>query len=210
MNRRSRITISALSAVAAAVVFVGPASANPTPMPMPAPALSGLSIGALNATSAELHKAADVLGPDAQSAINRLLTTALPELGVTVAQPFFYPSPTLGCGIAGAPGTVTIATAQAGPNFPIPPWIERGDLRFQALPGYIGVPTASNLSVAWINLSTLKGGIDPLDDVLLGVPTMSKTVKSGQGIVLAALFGSVTYSSGASCFALPTVGSFNA
>lgn len=200
MSRRSRLMrrlAAILASGAAGLVFAGTAAAAPAPVD--------------NAGPAALLAAADT--PEASAAIGALLgaagITPAAEFGITVPQPFAYPAPTLGCGVGG-PVTVTVASAQSGPNFPIPPWIERGSLRFQAIPGFVDVPKASNLSVAWINLGNLQGGVVPLDDNLGGIPTLSKTVKTGNGPVLAALFGGVDYASGKNCFALPTVGRFDA
>ncbi|MBJ8337667.1 hypothetical protein JGU71_02095 [Antrihabitans sp. YC3-6] len=211
MNRRSRVvrTTSALFvSMAAAVVFTGTAAAAPTPE---VAAIPTIAASVLEASPIELQQAAATMGPDAVQAVANLLgVIEIPDLGITTPQPFIYPAPTLGCGIAGAPATVTVASAQGGPNFPIPPWINKGELRFQAIPGFVDIPKTSNLSVAWINLSTFKGGIVTLDDNLAGIPTLSKTVPTGSGPVLAAMFGGVSYASGANCFALPTVGSFTA
>ncbi|KAA0021319.1 hypothetical protein [Antrihabitans cavernicola] len=202
MSRRSRLMrrlAAILASGAAGLVFAGTAAAAPAP--------------AVPAIPADLLAAANT--PEASAAIANLLgaagiAPAALELGITTPQPFLYPAPTLGCGIGGTPVTVTVASAQAGPNFPIPPWIERGNLRFQAIPGFVDVPKTSDLSVAWINLGTFQGGVTKLDDSLAGIPTLSKTINTGQGTVLAALFGGVGYTSGKNCFALPTVGSFDA
>ncbi|XVA03825.1 hypothetical protein ACQ86I_09420 [Prescottella equi] len=50
----------------------------------------------------------------------------------------------------------------------------------------------------------------PLDDSIVNVPTLSKTVETGEGNVLAAMFGQVGYESGVTCTALGTVGQFTA
>ncbi|SDD40925.1 hypothetical protein [Rhodococcus tukisamuensis] len=199
-----RIATLTVSAATATLVFTGTATAAPAPAP--------------GSDLAGLLTQAGAQSPEGLAALQGILGAAgflpglppLPEFGATKTQNFFYPAPTLGCGVAGNPLTVTVATAQAGPNFPIPPWIERGDLRFQALPGVLGIPKTSGLSVAWFNVNTLKGGFEPLDDALMTIPTMSKTVATGEGQVFAALFGSVDYLDGTNCMALPTVGSFTA
>ncbi len=180
-------------------------------MPVPKPAAE-LGETVLGLSPFELQKAAAAQSPQTTDAVLRLLgaAPAALELGFTTPQSFMYPAPTLGCGVGTAPATVTLALAQSGPNFPIPPWIERGQLRFQALPGHVDVPKSSDLSVAWFNLATFKGGIVKLDDNINGIPTLSKTVPTGSGTVLAAMFGGVSYAGGANCFALPTVGSFTA
>ena len=133
--------------------------------------------------------------PEASAAVQQLIGTAgadqittaldLPDIGVTKPQSFMYPAPTVGCGVAGEPVTVTLSSAQAGPNFPLPPWVEADHLRFQAIPGYVGIPKTSGLSVAWINVGTFKGGIVPLDEKLpvLDTPLLSKVVDTGDGKV---------------------------
>ncbi|MDI9913751.1 hypothetical protein [Rhodococcus sp. IEGM 1379] len=165
---------------------------------------------------------AAAISPDATTAIQQLIGTAavdqintalgLPASGKTEAQNFMYPAPTLGCGLDGAPATVTLGTAQAGPNFPSIPWVNADQLRFQAIPAYPSIPKTSGLSVAWMNTTTFKGGIVPLDDMIpiLNTPLLSKVVDTGDGKVLATMFGNVDYIDGKSCTILPTVGSFDA
>lgn len=171
---------------------------------------------------AALIAQAAAISPEASAAVQQLIGTAgadqittaldLPDIGVTKPQSFMYPAPTVGCGVAGEPVTVTLSSAQAGPNFPLPPWVEADHLRFQAIPGYVGIPKTSGLSVAWINVGTFKGGIVPLDEKLpvLDTPLLSKVVDTGDGKVFAALFGNVDYADGKTCIVLPTVGAFDA
>ena len=96
---------------------------------------------------AALIAQAAAISPEASAAVQQLIGTAgadqittaldLPDIGVTKPQSFMYPAPTVGCGVAGEPVTVTLSSAQAGPNFPLPPWVEADHLRFQAIPGYV-------------------------------------------------------------------------
>ncbi|MFC4604465.1 hypothetical protein [Rhodococcus kronopolitis] len=197
-----RIVALSVSAAAATLGFAGTASGASAPPS----ALAGLLGQATQQSPEAVAALYGVLG--ATGLLPGL--PPLPEFGSTRPQNFFYPAPTVGCGVAGNPITVTVATAQAGPNYPIPPWVERGNLHFQAVPGYLGIPKTSGLSVAWFNPTTFRGGIEPLADMLGPFPAMSKTVRTGEGQVFAALFGSVGYEGGASCTALPTVGSFTA
>lgn len=188
------------------LVSAGTAAAEPAP---------ALDLAALLAQAA-------AISPEATAAVQELVGTAaldqittafdLPAFGKTERQDFLYPAPTLGCGIDGSPVTVTLGTAQAGPNFPSIPWVAAEQLRFQAIPAHVALPTTSGLSVAWLNINTFKGGIVPLDDTLpiIGTPMMSKVVDTGEGKVLAAMFGKVDYSDGKSCTVLPTVGAFDA
>ncbi|MFM1726228.1 MULTISPECIES: hypothetical protein [Rhodococcus] len=201
-----RLTATVAAAAAGAVVFSGTASAAPAPA---APPSLQTLLGDLTRT---VPLAQDLFGgilatPGVTEVIEGVTGQ---EVGTTTAQDFLFPAPTFGCGVAGNPMTVTVASAQSGPNFPIPPWIERGHLRFQAVPAHLEIPKQSDLQVAWFNVNTLKSGVVPLDDTILNVPTLSKTVDTGEGIVLAALFGGVNYESGATCTALGTVGQFTA
>lgn len=202
----ARLSVAVAGAVAGAVVFSGVATAAPA-APAPPP-LQGL----LEQFTRNAPQTTDLLGgllgtPGVTELIEGVTGQ---EVGATTAQDFMFPAPTFGCGVAGNPMTVTVASAQAGPNFPLPPWIERGNLRFQAVPAHLAVPKESGLQVAWLNLTTMKSGVVPLDDTVLNVPTLSKTVDTGEGTVLAALFGQVTYESGTTCTALGTVGQFTA
>ncbi|PTR27494.1 hypothetical protein C8K36_104116 [Rhodococcus sp. OK519] len=201
-----RLTATVAAAAAGAVVFSGVASAAPAPAAPPS--LQGL-LGELTKT---LPLPQDLLGGLlATPGVTDLIEGATgQEVGATTAKDFLFPAPTFGCGVAGNPMTVTVASAQSGPNFPIPPWIERGNLRFQALPAHLDLPKKSDLQVAWFNTTTLEGGVVPLDDTIMNVPTLSKTVATGEGNVLAAMFGQVSYESGTTCTALGTVGQFTA
>lgn len=187
-----RITATVAAAATGAVVFSGAATAAPAPTAPPS--LQDLLGGLL----------------DTPGVTELIEGTTGQEVGATTAKDFLFPAPTFGCGVAGNPMTVTVASAQAGPNFPLPPWIERGHLRFQAVPAHLGIPKQSDLQVAWFNVDTFDSGVVPLDDQLLDVPTLSRTVDTGEGTVLAALFGQVSYESGTTCTALGTVGHFTA
>lgn len=199
-----RVSILFTSAVAATFVSSGLAAADPA-------ANFGAGANALQAQAA-------AVSPAASAAVNHLIGAAslvpqdVLDLGITTPAPFMYPAPTLGCAIADNPATVTLATAQSGPNFPLPPWVDKGQLRFQALPGHIGIPETSGLSVAWFNLTTFQSGTVSLDEKLpvLDTPLLSKVVDTGEGTVLAAMFGTVDYVGGTTCTVIPTVGSFTA
>jgi hypothetical protein len=149
---------------------------------------------------ANLDRAASE-SPSAQASVAALARAArTPTAGATYA-PFLYASPTLGCGSSAGPFTFT-AAAGMGEN------ADDGSLRFQATPAYSGVPTASKLSVAWLNLDSGASGIAALDGVSeYGLPTLSKAVETGPGTVVAALWGSVNYTD-AICSVAPTVGEF--
>ncbi|RVW08749.1 hypothetical protein EGT67_14585 [Prescottella agglutinans] len=201
-----RLSAAVAATAAGAVVFSGVAAADPAPAAPPS--LQGL----LGELTKNAPQASDLLGGllGAPGVTEIIEGVTGQEVGTTTAKDFLFPAPTFGCGVAGNPMTVTVASAQAGPNFPLPPWIERGKLRFQAVPAHLAIPKESDLQVAWFNTTTLKGGVVPLDDAVLNVPTLSKTVDTGEGNVLAALFGQVKYESGTTCTALGTVGQFTA
>ncbi|MFC9552403.1 hypothetical protein ACFTWF_16260 [Rhodococcus sp. NPDC056960] len=196
--RRAAIVLA--SAAAFGMMSSGPASAAP---------VADFAKGA-----AELQALATEVSPAASAAVDALLGASvfIPkdvlEVGLTTPQDFMYPSPTLGCGVADNPATVTLASAQGGPNFF--PQISANQLRFQAIPGYVAIPQSSDLSVAWINLSTFQGGIVKLDDKLpiLNTPLLSKIVDTGKGTVLATVFGTVGYPDAVTCTVVPTVGTF--
>lgn len=123
--------------------------------------------------------------------------------------PFGYTAPTIGCG-HNLPFTMTAASASPGivngPELGIagPP----GTLRFQATPAHSGMPLASGLSVAWLNVGNGRSGINALSDLTeYNLPALATTVDSGPGTVVASLWGSIDYPA-ARCIVLPTVGLF--
>lgn len=224
-KRLSRRLPAALAGAAAVVALTagstlfgaGTAAADPeTPAEFTVP----VEINVPTDLAALIGQAA-AISPEATAALNQLIgTTAADQiadalgvdLGFTTPAQFMYPAPTVGCGLDGQMATVTLATAQSGPNFPVGPLVKDDQLRFQAIPAYLGIPKTSGLSVAWINTSTFKGGIVPLDETLpiVDTPLLSKVVDTGDGKVLATMFGKVDYTDGKSCIVLPTVGSFDA
>ncbi|MEV6095786.1 hypothetical protein [Nocardia sp. NPDC051981] len=122
--------------------------------------------------------------------------------------PFSYLAPTLGCGF-NMPFSLTSAmavTGVTGPNASVslPP----GNVSFQVMAQQNGFPTASGLSVAWLNVNNGRSGITALDDQTeYNLPSLSKTVDAGAGTVVASLWGTIDYP-GARCVVLPTVGLF--
>lgn len=196
--------VALILASAAAVIGLVPGAASAEP------------VTDLPADTTQLRTLASEVSPAATQAVDQLLRAGIlvpgnvVELGLTTPQDFLYPSPTLGCQVGDKPVTVTLASAQAGPN--LLPQIAANHLRFQAIPAYLAIPQSADLSVAWINLSTFDTGITALDDRLpiLNTPLLSKTVDTGKGTVLATLFGTVGYADGVTCTVVPTVGSFTA
>jgi hypothetical protein len=122
--------------------------------------------------------------------------------------PFAYAAPTFGCGSNGPITTIIAAAVTDGPFPNEGENPEPGTLRFSATPAHSGSPLASGLVVAWVNLNTGASGLDPLDDrTEIGLPTLSKTVNSGPGTVLASMWGVIDYPF-AHCVMTPTVGIF--
>lgn len=122
--------------------------------------------------------------------------------------PFSYAAPTFGCGSNGPITTIIAAATYEGPGprdeFSLTP----GDMRFSASPRHSGVPLASGLSVAWVNVNTGHSGIVALDDQTeYHLPSLSKTVHTGAGTVIASMWGAIDYP-GARCVMTPTVGTF--
>ncbi|MEV4125933.1 hypothetical protein [Nocardia sp. NPDC049707] len=123
--------------------------------------------------------------------------------------PFAYAAPTFGCGSVGPVTTIIAAASTDGANpngaaDPLP-----GSLRFSATPAHSGAPLSSGLVVAWLNVNTGASGLTTLDDrTEYNMPTLSKTVTSGPGTVLASMWGMIDYPF-AHCVMTPTVGMFS-
>ncbi|MEU1430004.1 hypothetical protein ABZ412_23290 [Nocardia sp. NPDC005746] len=120
--------------------------------------------------------------------------------------PFSYLAPTLGCGF-NMPFSLTSATAVtgvAGPNGTVS--LPAGNISFQVMAQQNGFPIGSGLTVAWLNVNNGRSGIVPLDDhTEYSLPSLSKTVETGPGTVIASLWGTIDYPN-ARCVVLPTVG----
>ncbi|MFC3962552.1 hypothetical protein [Nocardia jiangsuensis] len=123
--------------------------------------------------------------------------------------PFAYAAPTFGCGSNGPITTIIAAGVTDGTQAnSAGADLHPGQLRFTASPAHSGAPLASGLVVAWVNVNTGVSGMDPLDDhTELNLPTLSKTVNSGPGTVVASMWGIIDYP-GAHCVMTPTVGTF--
>ncbi|MGW5224951.1 hypothetical protein [Nocardia niigatensis] len=120
--------------------------------------------------------------------------------------PFSYLAPTLGCGF-NMPFSLSSAlavTGVTGAATSLPP----GTVSFQVMVQQNGFPTASGLSVAWLNVNNGRSGITALDDrTEYNLPSLTKTVDTGAGTVVASLWGTIDYP-GARCVVMPTVGLF--
>lgn len=121
--------------------------------------------------------------------------------------PFTYAAPTFGCGNNGVITTTFAAATANGPSINLSG--KPGTLTFHATPRHSGIPQSSGLVVAWININNGRSGLDPVSDVTqFGTASLSRTVDSGPGTVLASMWGTVGYP-GALCVMTPTVGLFS-
>lgn len=79
-------------------------------------------------------------------------------------------------------------------------------MRFQATPNMWGYPTSSGLTVAWLNTGNGRSGVATLDERTdTGTPSLTKTVDSGPGTIVASMWGTIGYP-GATCVMAPTIG----
>ncbi|MET9028299.1 hypothetical protein ABZW96_22145 [Nocardia sp. NPDC004168] len=203
MNGRTIARAAAAAAslgIGAVLTFSAPATAEQTQAPV----------------DTGLAHLTDIAGadPSAQEGIAALTRYAglidaahLREVS-SVFTPFSYAAPTFGCGSNGPITTIIAAATTEGTGNGRDLNVEPGELRFSATPSHSGAPLASGLVVAWVNVNTGASGIDPLDDVTeYRQPTLSKTVRSGPGTVLASMWGIIDYPF-AHCVMTPTVGLF--
>ncbi|WP_067817341.1 hypothetical protein [Nocardia inohanensis] len=200
MNRRTLTQRAAttVALAASAIVLGAQTAAEPQPSPL------DLAITQLNTTAGDNAEAKAAVEATAKTA--KLISAA--KLGNIAFESFGYQAPTLGCG-SNLPITMTAASAISGsPGADNGLNAAPGTLRFQAAPMHSGMPLASGLSVAWLNVANGRSGINGLDDVTeYNLPALTKTVDSGAGTIVASLWGTIDYP-GARCLVLPTVGLF--
>ena len=141
--------------------------------------------------------------PDADAALRALADAArVPAQGHYAT--FAWPSPTTGCGLDG-PVTITGASGIGGA---VGSDVAPGQVRFSAAPRHVGVPTESGLQVAWLNVNTGANGVIAMDEMTeFGSPALAKTVDTGPGYVVAAMWGTIGFAD-ATCALTPTVGLF--
>jgi hypothetical protein len=186
-----RITAAVTFGAAATLAFGAAA-----PMAAAGPASAALPA---DAGIAQL-KAAAGDSVEARVAVGTVASAMRTKVAGTYAQ-FAYPAPTVGCG----PLTFTAASGAGGA---VGAEVGAGQIRFQASPAYTGVPKASGLSVAWLNVNTGANGIMPVDGMTdYQLPSLAKVVDTGPGNVVAAIWGTVAYPD-ATCHVAPTVGLF--
>lgn len=185
--------------IGAALTVGGPAAAEPEPTPLDA--------GLTHLTETAGPDPTVQAGVGAITQYTKLVDVAALRHITSAFTPFAYAAPTFGCGSLG-PITTIIAAGSTdsgdGQDLNVAP----GALRFSATPAHSGIPLASGLVVAWVNINNGASGIDPLDDLTeYGLPSLSKTVHSGPGTVIASMWGIIDYP-GAHCVMTPTVGTF--
>ncbi|MGW5387564.1 hypothetical protein [Nocardia sp. NPDC003963] len=191
---RTAATAAALG-ISAALTFT-PAAAAPAPTPAET-AMQALT--EQTADRPENRAGVQALGDYTDYVADHVSTIGL-------YTPFVYAAPTFGCGSNGPITTIVAAGTANGPSANISG--RPGTLTFHATPGHPGIPQASGLVVAWININNGRSGIAMLDDKTeFGTPSLSKTVDSGPGTVLASMWGTIDYP-GALCVMTPTVGMF--
>ncbi|MEU1983307.1 hypothetical protein [Nocardia sp. NPDC019395] len=194
---RTAATAAALG-ISAALTFTTPAAAQPAPTPGEAAmiALTEQTAGdpAARPGVDALRNYHDIVAASEISDISRYA-------------PFVYAAPTFGCGDNGVITTTFAAGTANGPSSNLHG--TPGTLTFHATPRHSGIAQASGLVVAWININNGRAGLDTLSDITeFGTPSLSQTVNSGPGTVLASMWGTVTYP-GALCVMTPTVGLFS-
>ncbi len=193
------------------------AAAAVTSLGIGAVALTGTAVAEPSPVDTGLEQLTTEAGPDSAAqagvgALNQFTKMVdIAELRTVSAAftPFAYAAPTFGCGSVGPVTTIIAAASTDGTNpngaaDPLP-----GTLRFSATPAHSGAPLSSGLVVAWLNVNTGASGLTTLDDrTEYGMPTLSKTVSSGPGTVLASMWGMIDYPF-AHCVMTPTVGMFS-
>ncbi|WP_067667596.1 hypothetical protein [Nocardia miyunensis] len=175
----------------------------------------GTAVAAPSATDTAIDHLTTAAGTDAaaKNAVRtvgkaaRLVTAAKLDHIAGAFQPFWFSSPTFGC--PGNPVTMTVGSGVAGSNGAVNGLHGGyGTLRFQATTANPGYATGSGLNVAWLNTGNGRSGVTPLNDMTqYHLPGLSKTIATGPGTVVAALWGTITFPGG-TCVITPTVGAF--
>lgn len=216
MSDRTTVRITAAAAAAIGAVVLGTTSGSAAPPPA---THSGDEQRPATTVAAQLDglTAATEDDPAASAGIDALrehtehlaepTDIAAPSNTNGVFTPFAYPALTVGCGSNNIPLTTVIAAGTAnGPNSTLGRNSAPGTLTFHATPSHPGTPLSSGVTVAWINTSTGRSGMNVLDDrTAFGRPSLSKTIDSGPGTIAASMWGTVGYP-GAMCVMTPTVG----
>ncbi|WP_433658716.1 hypothetical protein ACQPW1_41805 [Nocardia sp. CA-128927] len=196
---RAATAVTALG-IGAALTMGGTAAADPEPSPLDA--------GLAHLTETAGPDPAVQAGVGALTQYTQLADVAGLRHVTSAFTPFAYAAPTFGCGSLGPVTTIIAAATTDGVGTSADLHVAPGTLRFSATPAHSGTPLASGLVVAWVNINNGASGIDSLDDITeYGLPSLSKTVNSGPGTVIASMWGIIDYPF-AHCLMTPTVGTF--
>ncbi|MBB5912392.1 hypothetical protein BJY24_001259 [Nocardia transvalensis] len=194
----ARLATAAAACGLTAAATLGSATADPAATPVDA------GIEQLTATAGNDPAAREAVGSLANTA--HLISAAKLDHIAGGFTPFMYQAPTFGCG-TNFPVSLTAVAGAAGVPGP-----DRGiageyaTVRFQATPNMWGYPTDSGLTVAWLNTGNGRSGVATLDErTETGTPSLTKTVASGPGTIIATMWGTIGYP-GATCVMTPTVG----
>ncbi|WP_431967682.1 hypothetical protein [Nocardia sp. bgisy134] len=195
---RVAATVTSLG-IGAVLTLTGPASAAPD---------AAIDQAVTHLTERAGTDQAARAGVDALGSYTKLVDVAQLRDIAGAWAPFAYAAPTFGCGSNGPITTIIAAGTTEGNNRDQGASPEPGTLRFSATPSHSGAPLSSGLVVAWLNVNNGHSGIDALDDMTeFNLPTLSKTVRTGPGTVIASMWGVIGYP-GAHCVMTPTVGTF--
>lgn len=209
MHNRTIVRVAATAAalgIGAGLGLTAPAAAEPTRPDTTTSTPVKTALITLTEQTADDPKARD--GVDALREYTELLD--ITELRNTngLFTPFAYPAITFGCGSNGLITTTFAAATANGPSTTFGRNTAPGTLTFHATPSHAGIPQNTGLTIAWINIDNGAAGITTLDDRnASGLPSLSKTVPTGYGTVLASMWGPVDYP-GALCMVTPTAGVF--
>ncbi|WP_405161141.1 hypothetical protein OG203_32935 [Nocardia sp. NBC_01499] len=196
---RATSAVTALG-IGVALTLGGTAAADPEPSP--------LDTGLAHLTETAGADPTVQAGVGALTDYTKLADVAGLRHVTSAFTPFAYAAPTFGCGSIGPITTIIAAATTDGVGENQDLNVAPGTLRFSAAPAHTGTPLASGLVVAWVNINNGASGIDSLDDMTeYGLPSLSKTVNSGPGTVIASMWGIIDYPF-AHCLMTPTVGTF--
>ncbi|WP_151529429.1 MULTISPECIES: hypothetical protein [Corynebacterium] len=232
----SRTLAAVLAALGIGFAWVQPAQAEVQVPSIDMAQPGGVNVDTLldwaNSQSEDVQQAIAAVMEEAEDTDLAALSSELPQAFTdtkavqrgdsTEKSKFYYPAPVLGCGIDDLPVTGALATVQPGPNYGFGPLLGKGNLLDPYIPAghaYFHVFTAdtrlapsvkgTDMKVAWLNLKTMKAGVNALDESVLGANVHAQTsalVNTGSGPVIAAIAGTTSYGED-SCTVLPTVGS---
>lgn len=223
MKIATLVRAAALSAVLAASAFAAPAPAQAAPAPAPFPAGSSAVVDPLGRPTPQVQEAvkdfANRPGVPAQvrdALLNGLAFLAgtgdtsggpaLPQNGPGFRQGF-WPTVSPNCMGPGMNSTGSLIAVPGPAHIPVPaPKAGQTTFVFTALGTKPAARTQGAMRVHWINLSTFRTGVTPLQNNGInptGPATLSNVANTGSGPVLAVVSGAVN-TGGRSCGFAPT------